>query len=394
MAVSKQAYPGLERLDPALRQSLIFLWDRIHALEGRTGDPTKFRGDIDLGGFSLRHMADAVANTDGLSLGAGLARFGPSVMQDELAASGSAPLNVNGLMGLLGEAQTMGITVIPDTQTTLPDPTTSIPFQVITWRGALYYLNTATNPPTWAILATGAITQNTHANRLTTFLPANYVDGTLYYETDRTTLFAVRTVATVKYWYYLAGVMRGTSIAPDTRPTDLTASADVGFRFQSTETHETFYWNGATWTLVSRRYPWRCQITLSGDQSVPDATPTLASFDTEWWNYTGMFAIGSPTKISIPTGAQAQPELWLVVAQAKWASNGVGRRDLEILYNGVQVAVTRQAALTTGEHGAQAVATIGGTSAGDYVEMQVTQTSGGALALKASTTWLSVVQIA
>ena len=73
---------------------------------------------------------------------------------------------------------------------------------------------------------------------------ANYQDGSLYYETDRTTWY----VALGSAWLYLAGAMSaelGTNPA-GVLPSDLGAN-DAGFLFWAFDYAHLLQWNGAMW---------------------------------------------------------------------------------------------------------------------------------------------------
>ena len=95
-------------------------------------------------------------------------------------------------------------------------------------------------PPKTAILI-----EDTHTHRAN--YPANsYVDGTMYYETDRTVYYIVQAGS----WVYMQGVMSGT-LSPDTKPVGL-ALADAGFRFDATDFYHEYVWNGTVWHYA----PW------------------------------------------------------------------------------------------------------------------------------------------
>ncbi len=192
---STQAYPGLGSFDTAQRETVRLLWDRIHALEGQS--TSMWRGNQDAGGRVLRNLGNAVAASDALSQAAGDLRYGAAAIRPHLQIGGAFALNVEGLRGVLADAQRMGITVIPSALTALPSAELYSPYQVVTWRTALYYMNPLTVPASWVQLITGYLQLN-------------------------------------------AGTLN-----PDTKPT-LTA-ADAGYLFVSTDFNRIYRWDGAAW---------------------------------------------------------------------------------------------------------------------------------------------------
>jgi hypothetical protein len=133
---------------------------------------------------------------------------------------------------------------------------------------------------------------------------------------------------------------------------------------------------------------------LTGNQSINDATPTFLSFADEAYD-TDSYHDNStnPTRLTIPEDGWYQ-----VSASAVFASNATGYRRIQIFLNGVGF-VGRPAALqnaTVGIATSMAVTSAAVLlTAGDYLEMEVTQTSGGALnVLLNSGTWFAVRKLA
>jgi hypothetical protein len=77
-----------------------------------------------------------------------------------------------------------------------------------------------------------------HALRLTT-PSANYIDGTLYFETDRQVFYLSRG----KMWNYFSGTF---PVEQDGLPTDLQVN-DAGFLAQVTDFAHLLRWTGANW---------------------------------------------------------------------------------------------------------------------------------------------------
>lgn len=235
--------------DYATRHAIAQIWKRLGSWQGDQQGLAQFPSMVDARGYRLTGLADPTTDSDALSRGAGMTLFGPVATRDALQAGGAAPLNVNGLLGQLAEAQRMGIRVWPDTATALPPVATGRPFEVIAWRGQLYYFSPTPTPPgLWVLLTAGAsLNEGTHANRpsLTT-VPV----GTIYYETDRGHFYRVTLTGTTKAWTVIpdAGMMRGT-LSPDQKPGAL-GTDDTGFRFWSTDFLHMYRWSGAAWGIV------------------------------------------------------------------------------------------------------------------------------------------------
>lgn len=92
----------------------------------------------------------------------------------------------------------------------------------------------------------GISIEDTHASRLTLYPASNYPAGTLYYETDRTTLYAVISSSGALVWQYVAG-MFAAPIA--SKPADL-GTNDTGFLYWVTVQNHIFRWAATTWSFV------------------------------------------------------------------------------------------------------------------------------------------------
>lgn len=90
-----------------------------------------------------------------------------------------------------------------------------------------------------------ALFEDTHANRPTLYPPGSYSIGTLFYETDRTVLYAIAINSSgVRVWQYVAGVAISTLAAI---PADLTTS-DSGLLAWTSDVSHLFRWTGSAWT--------------------------------------------------------------------------------------------------------------------------------------------------
>lgn len=113
----------------------------------------------------------------------------------------------------------------------------------------------------------------------------------------------------------------------------------------------------------------------STNTSITNDTLTVLSFDSEVVDEDTIHSTSSNT-----SRLTAQVTGWyLVAASVEWAANTVGYRQLNLRLNGGNsIAHQRQSATPT-TSATQSIATLIKLTVGDYVEVQVRQTSGGAL---------------
>lgn len=126
----------------------------------------------------------------------------------------------------------------------------------------------------------------------------------------------------------------------------------------------------------------RCGMSRNALQSIPNNVLTALSWDTVIENAFGMWSAGTPTRIT-----SAVNGLYVISANIEWAVNGVGHRDVGIRKNGTIIAARQLwMASTSGSATFQATATFQFLLApGDYFEVVVSQTSGGALDVTGAT---------
>lgn len=88
-------------------------------------------------------------------------------------------------------------------------------------------------------LITPQVFSQTHTARAQ-FQAANYPDGSIFYESDRSVFY----VAIAGVWVYESGVCR---VAQADLPTDLGTAGDVGFLAYVTDYAHLLRWNGTGW---------------------------------------------------------------------------------------------------------------------------------------------------
>lgn len=126
-----------------------------------------------------------------------------------------------------------------------------------------------------------------------------------------------------------------------------------------------------------------CRVTHGSNQSISNNSVTTLSFNTETYDVGGMHStVSNTSRITIPSG---EPGKYQLGGGINWQSGGpVGsRRNQYLKVNGITTIVQSEG----GSTGVQAAGTPNVTYpmvAGDYVETQVYQDSGGTLSVLTS----------
>jgi len=125
----------------------------------------------------------------------------------------------------------------------------------------------------------------------------------------------------------------------------------------------------------------RAGAVRSASLSVPDGASTAVTLpQTDEFDVGPMHDPASNSeRLTIPTGGNG---LYLLEGMISWTANSVGRRILVLYRNGSQVTgIGDTRAPDTGGSTLQSFSVLMQLVAGDFVEMQATQSSGGALNL-------------
>lgn len=123
------------------------------------------------------------------------------------------------------------------------------------------------------------------------------------------------------------------------------------------------------------------QMKRGADQNVATATPEYINFDAQVFDYGGWWDIGTPRKAivpvtAIPTGKDAI--IIFVSVRTRWDSNATGLRRVSIHINGTSVGTTNVEAVS-GADTEVYMADFASVGAGDHVQIEVYQSSGGNL---------------
>src|SRR5262245_36675184 len=123
----------------------------------------------------------------------------------------------------------------------------------------------------------------------------------------------------------------------------------------------------------------RCKANRTGTQSIPDSTATAVQLDdTDTFDVGAMHSpVTNNTRLTVPSGGGGA---YFFTGEAHFAANGTGHREAAIRINGTTI-IARVRELGTSSTIA-AVLNVSGAHqlvATDYLELVVTQASGGAL---------------
>jgi hypothetical protein len=115
------------------------------------------------------------------------------------------------------------------------------------------------------------------------------------------------------------------------------------------------------------------RVFNSTNITIPHATIATLTFDSERWDTDNMHSTSSQTgRLTAQTAGK-----YLIFGQVRWGNNPTGYRDIQIALNGtasIAESVTDSPAVAE-----MSVVTHYALSAGDFVELQVSQASGGPL---------------
>lgn len=122
----------------------------------------------------------------------------------------------------------------------------------------------------------------------------------------------------------------------------------------------------------------KAQVYHSAAVSLSTGVNTTLSFDTEEHDAFAMHAGGSPSRLTVPVGMTG---VFLVMASVSYAANATGIRGARLVKNGVtDLTIAFLPAVSSSGLGPTVVVSwLGTLTAGDYVEVQAFQDSGGAL---------------
>lgn len=133
-----------------------------------------------------------------------------------------------------------------------------------------------------------------------------------------------------------------------------------------------------------------CRVTNSADLSIPNATETALTFDTETFDNDGIHSTSANTdRLTIAT-----PGLYLITASVSFLANATGYRQVAIKLNGSTKLVVQEAKSNgAGNEDDLSVSTVYALVATDYVTASVYQNSGGSLTLNHASAYSPVFAV-
>ena len=138
--------------DQTIRRILKVLVEQIQEIRGTPERSGVIRGDLRLQGGRIISLGDPVDSGDAVSKGYADATYGGVATHRALQAGGAAPLNVGGLIGVLGQVQPARLRVIP-LNAALPAVATAQDYELIRYNNgvswALYFFDPTTPPGSW-----------------------------------------------------------------------------------------------------------------------------------------------------------------------------------------------------------------------------------------------------
>ena len=119
------------------------------------------------------------------------------------------------------------------------------------------------------------------------------------------------------------------------------------------------------------------------NQSIPNSANTAISFSGVTYDDYGMWAVGNPTRLTIP--AALTGKRILIVGQLDWTANVTGTRGAALIKNGTTRIAEAAFGTTTSSHVPLTPVALDVPVTSDYYEIQAFQASGGALNVDATT---------
>lgn len=118
-----------------------------------------------------------------------------------------------------------------------------------------------------------------------------------------------------------------------------------------------------------------CRVYNSENISIPNNEVTTLTFDSERWDTDSIHdLVTNPERLTCKTAGR-----YVIMAQAQFYINTTGRRMIRLRVNGFSIGFDERNPVTVGANSPLLAQTIFDFAVGDYVTVQVYQTSGNAL---------------
>lgn len=179
--------------------------------------------------------------------------------------------------------------------------------------------------------------------------------------------------------------MADTKLSALATPTGGLAAADLLYTVDVSDTTDSAAGSSRKTTVadvVAAGAARGCGLSHSANQTAGTGAWGVSAFDTEGWDTDAFHSTSSNTsRVTVPTGLGGK---YMLTGSAEWATNATGLRGLRFLKNGTTVVGVILVAANTGAGTNLSHAAVADLAAGDYVEIQTYQSSGGNLTLNAS----------
>ena len=134
-----------------------------------------------------------------------------------------------------------------------------------------------------------------------------------------------------------------------------------------------------------------CSLWKSANQTANNVTQTPVSFNNEDFDTSGFHDnVTNNDRVTIPTGLSGK---YLVTSKIDFAANATGQRVLYHFINGVLVNLAVQPVNSTANGSSFELSGVYNLSAGNYINLQVYQDSGGALNVLGAAQYYTNLQV-
>jgi len=154
---------------------------------------------------------------------------------------------------------------------------------------------------------------------------------------------------------------------------DLGNGVNNSVKMQPVECVAFFCVDADNWDLLSETTSdISCKVTKSANQSIPNSTSTIITWNQEDYDTDGMHDnITNNSRITIKTAGK-----YSVMGQFEWASSSTGKRIIDIMKNSVALGKANYLASGSSQH---TISFVGNLAVDDILEVRVFQDSGGSL---------------
>ena len=134
-----------------------------------------------------------------------------------------------------------------------------------------------------------------------------------------------------------------------------------------------------------------CSLSKTASQSIPNGTLTTVTWNNELFDTNSFHDnVTNNSRITIPSGKAGK---YLIIANTNWPANTTGYRELRFYKNTNIITYSKCIQPTISEAIMLQLHYIADAAVGDYFEVKVEQTSGGALNVLGGSTFETNIQV-